>query len=65
MKRTIPTFAILALIGAAAPILTPTASAQNKITIIHTNATPIPTCPPSSCVVAPNTSGRTIVVGGG
>jgi hypothetical protein len=47
MKNIVRAFVVvLALTGAAATTLTPTASAQHKITAARTSMLPIPTCAP-------------------
>jgi hypothetical protein len=49
MKNTVRAFVVvLALTGAAATSLTPSASAQhNKVTAARTSMLPVPTCDPS------------------
>jgi hypothetical protein len=47
MKLTIRTLvAILVVTGAVATTLTPTASAQHKVTATRTSMLPVPTCAP-------------------
>jgi hypothetical protein len=47
MKLTVRTLvAILVVTGAVATTLTPTASAQHKVTATRTSMLPVPTCAP-------------------
>jgi hypothetical protein len=48
MKNIVRAFVVvLALTGAAATSLTPTASAQHKVTVGRVSVLPVPTCAPS------------------
>jgi hypothetical protein len=48
MKNIVRAFVVvLALTGAAATTLTPSASAQHKVTATRTSMLPVPTCDPS------------------
>jgi hypothetical protein len=48
MKNIVRAFVVvLALTGAAATTMTPSASAQHKITATRTSMLPVPMCPPS------------------
>jgi hypothetical protein len=48
MKNIVRAFVVvLALTGAAATTMTPTASAQHKVALAKTSMLPVPMCPPN------------------
>lgn len=67
MKRIIPAFVLLAIIGVSAPGFRHITSIRNQATVVPAEADSVPACLPSDpepCGLTPDLPPRTITVGG-